>query len=366
MIYLLRADGIFASRVSKYVNYYKKVCLPYKIIGWDRVGGQEAFDHYDFFHYKTKYVQGGIKAIIAKIKWMKFVYRYIKKHRDEITTIHACDLDVALPAALYKKYHKKNLNIIFDVCDWYSASMSSGIVWRLLRWGERVAVKYSDYMIICEPERINQIQYKVPIPVYTMRNIPDFDDVDFLKENNVKGFDNEKITVAYVGWFGNGRFIEELLDYVEKGKVNLLIAGYGKAAIEEKCKELDEKYDFVKYFGKVDYKYGLQILNASDIIYAMYCKHIPNHIYAAPNKFYESMFLGKPILSTKGIGLEGKIKKYGTGYTINESMDELAAFFENTTKEELINKGKQAHDQWPYFCNLTEQFMNETYSKIIK
>lgn len=365
MIILFRSNGIFASRVSKYVDYYKKIGVPYTIVGWDRLGEGLSRPNYDFFRYKTRYMQGGFKAFVAKIKWMKFVYAYLKKHKKEITTIHACDLDVALPSAIFKFIHNRNLNLIFDVCDWSSASSDNWLLKLFFKVSERVAVKHSNHMIVCEQERIHQIQFKLKIPVHVMRNIPSFDNVDFLDEDTVPPFNNNNVTVAYVGWFGHGRFLEELLDYSKKGFINLNIAGFGISSIEDFAARLDKELDNVHYFGKVDYKFGLQIMKASDLIYAMYCKSIPNHFFAAPNKFYESIFLGKPILSTKGIPLADKIKKYETGFVIEENQNELSSFFKNVSKEELHESGRKAHSQWLYFSGLTAKFMNEEYSKMI-
>lgn len=366
MIFLFRANGIFASRVNKYVDYYKQSKQEYRIIGWDRLGENIQRENYDFFQFRTRYVQGGRKAIEARLRWMRFVYNYLVENKDLVTTVHACDLDVALPAVRFKQKYKKDLNIIFDVCDWTSASRGKGLIKKIMMAGEKYTVKHCNSMILCEPERIKQIQFAVPIPVHTMRNIPTFEDTSFLDEHVVVPYNNGKVTATYVGWFGNGRFIHELLDYAEKGRINLLIAGFGMASIEEKCKDLNDRCDNVRYFGKVDYKFGLQIMNEADIIYAMYCKSIPNHFFAAPNKFYESMFLGKPILSTTGIPLEEKIKKAGTGYAIDETVEALENFFDHITIAELKKKGEDAHAQWPYFCSLTQQFMDEEYSKMIK
>lgn len=366
MIFLFRANGIFASRVNKYVDYYRKTDRQYRVIGWDRLGEGLSRDNYDFFNYQTRYVQGGGKAIFAKLKWMRFVYKYLKEHKDNVTTIHACDLDVAFPAVLFKRRYNKDVRIIFDVCDWMSASQRKGIIKHIMQAGERFTVRQCNNMILCEPERIKQIQFEVPIPVHIMRNIPSFGDTSFLNEQVIYPFDNNKVTVAYVGWFGHGRFLDELLDYSKNGNVNLLIAGFGMDITEAHAKRLDKECDNVRFFGKVDYKFGLQILKAADIIYAMYCKSIPNHFYAAPNKFYESIFLGKPILSTKGIPLQDKIEKYETGYTIEEDTNELASFFENITKEDLVKKGEGARSQWPFFSQLTDEFMMEEYSQMIK
>lgn len=366
MILLFRANGITASRVNKYVGFYKSQNLDFRVIGWDRLGEGISLPNYDFFNYRTKYVQGGLKAIFAKFRWMHFVFRYLKSKKNEVTTVHACDLDVAFPSVLFKIIYKNNLNIIFDVCDWLSASKRDCFIIRCLRMVERFTVRRCNQMIICEPERIKQIQFDVPIPIHIMRNIPSFKDTSFLKENVITPFNNDNVTVSYVGWFGQGRFIQEILDYAANGKINLLIAGFGMTSIEDQCKKLSKTTDNVRFYGKVDYIYGLQIMKASDLIYAMYCKTVPNHFFAAPNKFYESMLLGKPILSTSGIPLESKIKSIGIGYTIDETIEALNLFFENVSKEDLRIKGENAHKQWSYFSSLTQKFLFGEYKNMLK
>ena len=112
MVLLFRANGIFASRVGKYIDFYKKNNVRYEIIGWDRLGENIKKENFVFFDYKTKYVQGGIKAIIAKISWICFVFKYLIKRKNDVSTIHACDFDVALPSVLFKIFYRKDINII--------------------------------------------------------------------------------------------------------------------------------------------------------------------------------------------------------------------------------------------------------------
>lgn len=365
MILLFRSNGITASRVNKYVDFYKLKGIDYRIIGWDRLGENMQLPNYVFFNYPSRYVQGGWRAIRDKVHWMKFVYDYIMDHKDEVSVVHACDIDAAFPVALAKQRLKGNFRMIFDSCDWASATASSAYMQKIYRHMEGMALKQTNHIIICEPERIKQMPQKLPVTPSVMRNIPSFENRDFLYEDSQYKFANDKITVSYMGWFGHGRFIDELLTCAEKGIINLLIGGFGMASIEERCRSLNKTHDNIRFMGKMEYKKGLNMMFNSDLIYAMYCKNIPNHMYAAPNKFYESMFLGRPILSTKGINMEDKIQKEGIGYNIEETQQELDRFMMSITREELKNKGIIAASRWDKYNQMTTMFMEDYYSKMI-
>ena len=54
-------------------------------------------------------------------------------------------------------------------------------------------------------------------------------------------------------------------------------------------------------YGKLQYSQTLALESQCDIRVATYDPSIRNHKYSAPNKFYESLMLGKPIIMAKDI-----------------------------------------------------------------
>lgn len=365
-VILFRSNNIFDSRVNKYYSFYNKKKLNYTIVGWDRAGKGFKKEHYDFFQYKAGEAIGGIKAIMNHVRWMIFVYLYLKKHRD-VTTIHACDLNSAFPSAIFKLLHKKNVELIFDACDWFSANFSKTKVLKFI-FGcmERFTCRWADHLIICEPERKEQIQFKLKKEPLIMRNIPEIDITQITEVQDKYKFENNYPTIAYLGGFAEGRFLMELLTLVEKEHFNLLIAGSGNSAITQKCEELS-KLDNVKYFGRLDMIEGLNMENAADIIYAMYCKVNPNHIYAAPNKYYEAMLLAKPLITTKGTSVGNKVKNFNTGWEIEEDIEELRVLIRTLNSSKIKEKGNKAFDLWNnQFKNDLLEFFENKYRKILK
>lgn len=365
-IILFRSNNIFDSRVNKYHNYYEREGIDYTIVGWDRKGEGLQRDNYDFFRYKAGEDIGGMKAIRNHFKWMCFVLRYLKKHR-EVTTIHACDLNTAFPAAVFKCFYKRDVVLFFDACDWFSANF---VNYRGLNYlfgkMEKFSCKWADELIICEPERKEQIQFKLKKEPLVLRNIPEIDDTIITEVQDRFRFNNNNPVLAYMGGFVGSRFLMELLTLTESEPFNLLIAGYGDKEMMKKCEELNDREN-VKYFGRVNMIDGLNMENAADVVYAMYCKDNPNHIYAAPNKYYEALLLGKPLITTKGTIVGDKTEKYDTGWSIEEDVQELKQLIRSMTTENMQKKGANASTLWnKEFKTFITDFFEKSYSRVIK
>lgn len=365
-IILFRSNNIFDSRVNKYYSYYERANIDYTIVGWDRAGNGWRKEHYDFFRYRAGEDVGGLKAIRNHIKWMIFVYKYLKNHKD-VTTIHACDLNSAFPAAVFKALHKRDVTLIFDACDWFSANFArKKFLCFCFGLMEKYSCKKANELIICEPERIEQVQFKLCKPPLVMPNIPEIDPSVITDIQDKYKFGNTNPTLAYLGGFSDNRFLLEIITLAETEPFNLLIAGYGNKEVLEKLESVKGLQN-VKYFGRVLMEEGLNMENAADIIYAMYCKTNPNNIYAAPNKYYEALLLGKPIITTKGTIVEKKVCENNIGWAVEEDVEELRALINNLNREDIKVKGLNAKNLWDStFKDYLRVFFDETYAKIIK
>ena len=369
MLTLIRCNDIYSDpRAMKYVRYLNDNNIPYQMIGWDRENIVKETVHATFYKKKAGYNVGGLKAAFNRVGWMLYVIKELRKNSEKNVVLHCCDLDAAFPAVIYKKFFNKKAYIIFDVFDWFSASMSSQnafIVWCFKKM-EAISMKGTDHYFICEPERKDQFPVDVPDgKISIFPNIPSFSNSSFLKLDDRFKFNNELITFSYVGYFSDERCIDEIITIASKGYVNLLIAGYGSEKIENRLRSL-EGCSNIRYFGKVKYEDGLNIMYNSDIVYAMYSKVVPNHVYAAPNKYYEAMFIGRPIFTTSGTFVGKKVLNNGLGFISEESESDISLVIENLTKEDLRVKGHKAHQMWEAeYSTYTENFLSTKYRQLI-
>lgn len=87
--------------------------------------------------------------------------------------------------------------------------------------------------------------------------------------------------------------------------------------MEKIVEEASKNYININYYGQVDYETALKIYSISDVMFAIYDPNVPNHKYSAPNKVYEAMFLGKPIIVAKDTGIDQIVKNNEMGIVIN-------------------------------------------------
>ena len=368
-IVLLRCnDIIYDSRAMKYVKYYREKNLNYKIIGWDRSNTAAPAQDITFYKKKIGYNIGGMKAAWGRVCWMWFLLKTLKKTGKKGMVIHACDLDSAFPAAVYKKFFNKSAIVIFDVFDWFSATLhnQNKFILTAFNFMEKFCCKVVDHLIICEQERIEQIPYTIETErLSVLPNIPNFKDNSFLTNKPEFKFDNNLLTIAYVGSITEERYLDELISLAENGIINLNMAGYGTKRIEDRLHDLAGN-PHVRFYGKVKYEDGLNIMFNSDAIYAMYATISPNNVYAAPNKYYEALFLGKPQITNSGTIVEKKVIANKIGFITGEGFESIRNVVSSIDKETSANYAHNAHELWMNkFCSYTEDYLNSTYKRLI-
>lgn len=368
MVILIRSNDVVSdTRAMKYVRYLQENGIEFKLIGWDRDGKNIELPNSVFWKKQAGYNVGGFKAVKNRIGWMWFVFSQLCKIKPKDAIIHGCDVDSAFPAACYKLFHSKN-KLIFDVFDWFSATLfnQKSYILTAFKFMERFSVKQSDRVILCEQERIEQIPFKVhKQKISILPNIPYFASDTFLKEGSTKRFNNELITFSYVGGFSSDRCLQEIVSIAEKGLINLSIAGFGLLELEERLMRDTEKYPNIRYYGRVKYEDGLNISYNSDVMYAMYQTSNPNNVYAAPNKYYEAMFLGKPLFTTKGTMVEKKVLDRNMGYVSGETEEDIAYVIKSIEREDMTHRGQNARRYWSEcYKNYTNDYLYNEYLDI--
>ena len=371
MVILIRSNDVVSDpRAMKYVRYLDETKQDYVLIGWDRDGKMQDTDKAVYYHRQAGYNVGGMRAAWNRIGWMRFVVKTLRRLNIEGAVLHGCDLDGVYPAIIYNKMlpGSKQSRIVYDVFDWFSDTLynqAKPVLWAF-KYMEKHSVQNSDFIIICEPERVEQIPYPIQEnKLSVLPNIPYFSNLDFLKKDDVNSFDNDLPTFSYVGGFVPTRCINEIISLAERGIINLVIAGFGNGQIENRLKLLSTCPN-IRYYGKVKYTDGLNIMYNSDIVYAMYSVSNPNHVYAAPNKYYEAQMLGRPLFTTKGTIVEHKVLQNGIGYVSGESLGEIETVIKHIEKNDMKQKGAKANLLWrEKFSTYTDNFMRTNYQAII-
>lgn len=351
-------------RVQKYCDYLTQENLEYYIYCWDRDLKYSDDELHTYFQRKAGYGTG-LKNALGILLFNKFLFKQLYRHRKTYNVIHACDFDTILPALFFKIFFRKV--VIYDIFDWFvdSRHFKNRLIKQLILCIEKLALCLSDAVIICDEERKSQLNF-TPKRLWILPNIPNFNCSNSLEERDNTMQDNI-ITLSYVGTMPADRGIDKLLECVKNNPfLELNIAGFG--IMDKLVQEYSDRCSNIHFYGTVPYEKGMQIMANSDIIIAIYEKMVLNNVYAAPNKYYEGLYLGKPILTTQGTLVGNHAQKYKTGFVIGESQEEMDSFFKQQNLRNKIKEyGQNAKKIWnEKFCNYVKLFMNQEYLPFVR
>lgn len=285
---------------------------------------------------------GGIKKNLkGLIKFQRFIYKWLKEHKADVDVVHAYDFDTGYTALKFaKKYGKK---MIYDIPDYYidSHGLKGSWIGQIIKHMENSVINRADATVICTEERKKQISGTHPKELFVVHNTPDLDiNMEFKtsKFSNVRT-DNNHLSLVYVGILGRARFIDKIAEVVAMRKdCEFHIGGFG-GGMEDYFIDMDKKYENIHFYGRLPYDETLALENACDVMCAIYDPLIPNHYYAAPNKFYEALALGKPLIMARNTGMASVVEKEGLGEVIEYNEESL-----NKALERLIYRRNQQND----------------------
>ena len=279
--------------------------------------------------------------------------------RKNYSVIHACDLDTVIPAVLSRVLLGKKY--IYDVFDWFVDSNNiQGLLKYVIYALEFINIKLASAVIVCEKERVKQIIFK-PRKLWVLPNIPNMANISLLESSK-----NEKLTIAYVGILGQNRGIEYLVEYAKSHQeaIQIKVAGFGK--LETLFNDVQD-YLNIEYFGAVTYHKALEIMNSADVILAIYEKKDKNQILAAPNKYYEGLCLGKPIITTVGTIPGNRSIEDNTGYAIDEQYSDLETLIDSLSYDDIALKSKNATRIWKNkYSTYVQDFLETEYLPFIQ
>ncbi len=352
--FINRSSIDYDVRLQKYVQACKITNTSYFVISWDRLLNAKFIDEHEYqMKLYCPYAQG--KKFIPLFRWFFFVWYYLIKNFRKYKVIHACNMENTLLSLPFKLLGKK---VIFDVYDS-----------QLINVERRISPKV-DCLILPAEKRLEQIGLdKGNLKKFLeIENVPTFSKT----LEQVKGLNRDKIYLSYVGVFQKHiRGLENLINMVlEDERFVLDIAGVGDG-LESLILESASKCNRIHYYGKVQYDEALSIMNNSDFIVALYYPYFSNHIYASPNKSYESLFLATPIITSEGTLVGDKVVQSNTGYIVNDTLEGLRSLFDNFDsidfKQGYISKCKNCESLWnKAYSNYLNTTLIEKYLGLVK
>jgi glycosyltransferase involved in cell wall biosynthesis len=241
-----------------------------------------------------------------------------KKHHFHV--IHCHDFDTLVVGVRIKK--KLRIPLVYDAHEMYSYMMERIFPHRIANifiWLEKRLIADVDRIITVSETIERYLQGITNKPISVIMNCKMLQSLEYEPSNNADVFH-----IIYVGLLNEIRAISLLIDVVEKlDGIRCTIGGIGQPDYVKHLKERCNMIPNIDFIGIVPLDQVISLTKRADIIFCLFNPEDSNSAIGTPNKLFEAMICGRPIICTKGTYSGDFTEKEDVGLTIEYTEEAL-------------------------------------------
>lgn len=299
------------------------------------------------------YGDHGLKKILGKVAaFLCFIKAARQLKADVISGHDLLGLSIAFLASIGRKNRP---SLVYDAHEYengrFTPKKRSWVKRKFIASLEKMLIKKSRLSILVNQSIYEQMQkdYQLNFPAVIARNIPNSSEVDLSESSSIRKQWKEELTLAeeepifiYHGLVGPGRGIEEAIKAIsEFAYGGLVIMGYGDGSYKGKLKNLIQASPSSRRIMLHDAVPGpslMTYLAAADIGLVLIRPVSQSYYFALPNKLFESIQAGNPVLASDLPEIARIVKGYKVGLVCN--IDDLTDILAKWQKLAQIDAGK--------------------------
>jgi glycosyltransferase involved in cell wall biosynthesis len=302
--------------VLKIAHVLAKNGIETKLLIWDRNGKNEdaLLNKISIRYFRMAAPYDKATVVFCLPFWWLYEFFFLLKNADRDTVIHACDLDTLWPAIFVKILKRIRLN--YTIYDFYADNLPNKtprIFRDFIAFIEKKGLQFAHTVFLVDESRLAQIKEAKFNNIVYIYNTPEDVHRDNYPEPRT---DRGEMIIFYAGVLHESRGLLQIIQAVESIKnVKFIIAGNGpkQHLFDKPDPSIAEK---IQYIGWIPYNEVINYTLNSDCIIALYDPVIPNNHYASPNKLFEAMMCGKPIIVNDGTSMADTVRKENCGLIV--------------------------------------------------
>lgn len=328
------------SRTTKMIQAYADAGFPARALAWNRGRTGQPAD--DILYYEGQGKIGGkwrnLRHVLA---WFLFLARRLVGDRKHYDIVHVIDFDTAIIGVPMARLLGKR--VVYDGYDHFGSGRGGRLARSFFSWIEDRLIRASDIVILPSRKRVDQ--YRIAdLGPRIISNIPD--DMPEVAMDGAAADEERPLTIVYVGTLeAVHRGLEYLPQLCAKHPgIEVVVGGLG--GLEPHFVETARELDNLRFVGKLAYDEALHLMAGADCLYGPYLLTFDYHVYAAPNKMYEHVLLGKPLITNEGTPVGDFVGEHGTGFLFDGSGVDLDRLAGTLTRENCAQVGARARHLW--------------------
>jgi len=363
-IVLIRSDSISNDRrVRKIIRSLSKR-YSVLVLGWDREMTNESSEimenRVNVRRLRVGAPYGRITLIPFYPLFWVWVFCNLLVYQPKI--IHACDLDTLIPSYFFRLFFSNR--VVFDSFDRYAMAFippKHHVIYSLVHRLEGLMAYKADALVTVSYKRLSTFGNQLPKHSEVVMNCPE-DMLDMIR-NDTRISSDYGLTLVHaggIGWTVGLFLLDEAIKNLDD--VRLVLAGRrdDKSTIERLLRNPK-----IKYVGLLEHSEALRLEGTADIIPIFYDPALPISRVANPNKLFEAMMLGVPVITNvckdivNGIGC-GLVVKYDANEVRKAILDLKGDF---ALRRNMGTRGRLAFEKM-YNWAIMEKRLLRLYDKL--
>lgn len=288
------------------------------VLIWDRTGKNKDTIvnkmRIRFFRIHAPYDK--VTIVFYQPFWWLFEFVFLLSNANRDTVIHVCDLDTLWPAIFVKILKRVQLN--YTIYDFYADNLPNKtprIIRALIAFIEKSGLRFAHTVFLVDESRLAQVNGgKLNNVVYIYNTPEDSYAQNFNLSQNTKK--TTEFSIFYAGTLIEDRGILNLIKTIEEiDNIKLIIAGIGPLTNYLKNISVSQKGK-MQYLSWLSYNEVIGYTRNADLLFALYNPNVPNNRFASPNKLFEAMMCGKPIIVSDGGSMADIVRRETCGLVI--------------------------------------------------
>jgi len=288
----------------------------------------------------------GMGNFFPVLRWQWSLLLWLVSHHKHFDILHACDFDTVLPAMIMKKLFGKK--VVYDIFDFYAEHLRVTPRWikSIIKTLDLWVIKKVDGLIITDDARWEQLGIDPLENGEVIYNTPQ--DVSQNIEEQDQLSPSPDLRLVYVGLLQVERGLLDILSLLkQKPNWHLDLAGFG--GDEAQIQEMAANMKNVHWHGRIPYQKALELTHAADVLLALYDPALPNHRYASPNKLFEAMMLGKPVVVARDTHVDAIVSREDCGLIVEYGeLTEFNAALEMLENDKMLRQKLGANGRTAY------------------
>lgn len=236
----------------------------------------------------------------------------------QFDVVHCHDLDTLQAGVWLKK--KLGIKLVYDAHEIFGYMISRTMPQFIAHFAfilEKKLLLFVDHIITVNEPLEKYFRSISSKPITIVMNCKDLISKEYIPPKN------DCFTISYIGVLNKNRMFPQLMDMIGTIENVRFVIAAQRVSLYEEVKERSKSYANIEFLGPIRFDQVIPTTLGCNVIICMLDPRSNYSQVGLPNKIFDSMVTGRPIIVTRGLYYSTIIEKEGCGISVDYDIDQV-------------------------------------------